>query len=448
MIIWLIIASLISTNLMSIDKEISYTTPETEQQTQPNTIFFVSRNGNNQDGLSWESAWDELDQIDWSIIKPGDTIYLDGGEEQMTYETQLIINQSGTSDHPIKVLVSSEIEHNGQVIFSGGREQLLPYCGQQEFDNSDEETLQRIGIHFNSHDNIIIDGMNWSGIVIHGYSVGGIVIEYDSENITVRNVEIYNNGKAVHNESGWTSDLPGVRLAGQNVTFQQVIIHDNGQDAFQSSSEPQNLSNFVLEDSWLYNGRQHPLNFGKSWNDCTHTDGIQIYGGEILSGITIRRSIIGPGFMQNLILGQTPNSYGEWAAVQDVTLENVLFANATGNSIYGYSDTDSQNWKIDRVTAYCSTTPGQCLQVHNANHSVTNSIFYGGRIYLPDGLDTYENNCVWNLISSSVAIGEEIDPNFANVSDANDFSINDFTVQNSDCIGSNITSIEQLMQLP
>ena len=33
---------------------------------------------------------------------------------------------------------------------------------------------------------------------------------------------------------------------------------DNGQDAFQSLWGDNNLANFKLEQSWLYNGRRHP----------------------------------------------------------------------------------------------------------------------------------------------------------------------------------------------
>src|SRR5437879_2809566 len=43
------------------------------------TTFFVSRNGNNTDGRSWASAWNNLDQINWTAVSVGDTILIDGG---------------------------------------------------------------------------------------------------------------------------------------------------------------------------------------------------------------------------------------------------------------------------------------------------------------------------------------------------------------------------------
>src|SRR6266446_2236143 len=56
--------------------------------------YFVSRNGNNADGLSWTTAWNELASINWSVVQPGDTVILDGGTNGMTYATILTIGKS------------------------------------------------------------------------------------------------------------------------------------------------------------------------------------------------------------------------------------------------------------------------------------------------------------------------------------------------------------------
>ena len=36
--------------------------------------FYVSKAGNNADGRGWASAWNELDQIRWDQLRPGDTV--------------------------------------------------------------------------------------------------------------------------------------------------------------------------------------------------------------------------------------------------------------------------------------------------------------------------------------------------------------------------------------
>src|SRR5439155_3597370 len=47
------------------------------------TNYYVSRSGNNADGRSWATAWNELNQIKWNVVRAGDTISVDGGSTQM-----------------------------------------------------------------------------------------------------------------------------------------------------------------------------------------------------------------------------------------------------------------------------------------------------------------------------------------------------------------------------
>lgn len=414
--------------------------------TQP---FYISKLGDNSDGRSWDTAWNELDQIDWSQIGPGDVILIDGGTDNMQYETALQIEQSGTAEAPITIQLATEPGRDGQAILFGGRDQLLPYCGQAEYTPPDSEQLRRYGIRTNGHQHLVIDGTKWRGLVMHGFERNGIRIDRESVGVLVRYVEIYNNGFGVQADDGtWYTDQPGVRLGGRDVTFQRVIIHDNGQDAFQSLWDENNIENFRLEQSWLYNGRVHPT-VDESANYCTHTDGLQIYDGGVISGITISETIIGPGFTQGIILGQTPTSSGSWADVQDVLLQDVLFSKAADNNILGYRETDTQNWRLNHVTVHCPKTKGHCVTLENANHSVTNSIFVGSRVTFKDGLETFTNNCRWQ--TTGFDIGVEADPQFTAVSDTDHFSLDDYTVSAaSPCYtaGSRLTSVAQLLSLP
>lgn len=410
-----------------------------------NGPYYVSKNGNNRNGLSWATAWTELNQINWSVIQPGAVIYLDGGTSQMTYTTDLQIGRSGLPNLPITIRASRETGRSGSVIFFGGRNKPLPYCGQQSYQNQADNTMREYGIRTNDHQHIVIDGMHWGGILIQGYRISGIRIDHNSSNIMVRNVEITNNGDAEPTSEGWQSDHPGVRLGGRNVTFQRVIIHDNGQDAFQSLWGDNNIKNFRLEQSWLYNGRQHPT-VDESANYCTHTDGIQLYDGGNITGVTITESVIGPGFTQGIMLGQTRTSNGSWAAVQNVTLRDVLFTKGADNNVVGYRETASSNWVIDRVTVHCPKTKYNCIHLNNSNHMVTNSVFVDGYLNFPDGLDTFYGNCRWN--TSGLQLGGVVNPNFANVSETDHFSLDNYTVDPATrCQGSRITSVAQLLKL-
>src|SRR5690242_16414397 len=95
--------------------------------------YYVSKNGNNANGLSWSTAWNELDQINWSKIQPGSTIILDGGISNMIYTTTLTVEKSGVAGSPITIERSTEPGHNGTVALFGGRSTPLPYCGQPTY---------------------------------------------------------------------------------------------------------------------------------------------------------------------------------------------------------------------------------------------------------------------------------------------------------------------------
>jgi hypothetical protein len=405
-------------------------------------VFYVSKNGNNSTGSTWANAWNELNQIRWDLVQPGAVIYIDGGSTSMTYTTQLSLGKSGTATYPIIIRASDETAHRGQVIMFGGRTSNLPYCGQSSYTNQADSTMRDYAFVSNGYDYVTIDGRRWRGIVMHGFRISGIRLHPDSRNITVKYGEIYNNGSARNTSTGWVSDSPGVRLAGLNMTFNHMIIHDNGADAFQSLYGDNNISNFRLQRSWLYNGRRHP-SVNESFNYCTHTDGIQLYDGGVIRGITVTESYFGPGFTQNVILGQTLNSNGSWADVQNVTFRDVVFSRGADNGAMGYRDTESSNWLLERVTIDCTGTKYNCLRLNNSNHNVRYSIVYNGLIDFPEGLANMSGNCTWN--TRGLDIGRETTLSFSSASSSDMFFMANYTISTTNCTGSRVRSVSQLL---
>jgi hypothetical protein len=412
--------------------------------------YFVSHTGNSADGNSWLTSWNELDQINWSVIQPGDTILIAGG----TYHSTLNVGKSGQAGAPIT------LQAVAPVIIFGGRSALLPECDTPVASYIYQIIgVRNTGVNFNSNQWIVLDGGAWRGITIYGHSQYGISMETTAANITVRNVEIYDNGSAFQSVSDvvpglvWKPDLPGVNLSGANMTFERAIIHDNGQDAFQSGG---GLSNFTLRESWLYNGRYHstatrPGQYGterEAFNYCRHSDGIQIYSGGTQSGVTIERSILGPNFLQGTLLGQS--GAGGTAVVNNVTIHDSLFYSAENANIMGYENSASQNWRIDHVTTvrpYIGSGPcvsgetNHNIFLRGGGHSVTNSIIVGGcQVVVPS--DTIAiNNCQWG-IKSGPTLGIIANPQFVDPAHGN-FALS----ASSPCagLGSSITSVSSLI---
>ncbi len=375
--------------------------------------FYVSKAGSNADGTSWATAWNELDRIDWNIVQPGDTVLLDGGTTKMVYTTTLTVGASGTEAAPILIQRATEAGHDGQVVIFGGRSIPL-VCGHAAQYTYQTEGVRRYGIDLGARSYVVLDGGTWRRIAIYGHNLHGVHLSRGSSHNIVRNVEIYDNGQANFDtiRKWWNSDQPGVGLTGASHTFERDIIHDNGQDAFQCGG---GLNDLTIRNCWLYNGRPHPRSAALSYNYTMHSDGIQVYGGGVQSGILIEGCIIGPGLMQGTILGQAPSN-NVAAQVDDVVIRNSLFINTTNANIMGYPQVKSRTWTIDHVTAFMTRTNPDGkertnLFLEGSGHKITNSVFYGSALYLPGAVST-EGNVQFH--TSGRSIGATADPQFVN----------------------------------
>ncbi|MEM7333978.1 MAG: hypothetical protein AAF490_17975 [Chloroflexota bacterium] len=410
-----------------------------EQPPITGRAFYVSKLGNNSDGLSWESAWNELNQVDWSKFQPGDTLLIDGGAESMTYRTTLQPTASGTAAEPIRIQLAGENGRNGQAIFFGGRSTPLPHCGQTSY-SYNPNGLTTNGAKFEGVSWITIDGTKWRGIVIHGMNGDGIRLYSNTDNLTFRHMEIYDNGTVKQSGGGYYSDAKGIRLEGSNHTVERTIIHDNGQDAIQSNGA--NVSNFTIRESWFYNGRQHP-NIDQSYNYCTHSDALQIFDGGVVSGINIEDSVLGPGFTNTILLGDKN------VDVNNVTINNVLILKSAENSISAHSTatTSVNNWNISNVTVYGPNTAYNAITYKGRELAITNSVFVGSHINIPNTSPAFGNNCQWD--TTGIDIGVDTNPQFTSAS-PEAFTDGNYAVNERACAtsGSSITSIDDLMALP
>lgn len=404
------------------------------------TTFYVSLLGNNKTGLSWEEAWNELDQIDWKEIKPGDLIWLDGGAEKMIYRTTLTPAASGEAGNPIYIEVAKEAGRNGQVIISGGREQPLPYCFESAYEPFDERPL-RDGILLSDVSWIVIDGRDWRGILIENSGIHGIELKPDSSNITLRHLEITNVGFAKQAEAGWYPNGTGITLNGNHHLIERLVIHDNGHDAIQSNGEM--LENLTIRQSWLYNSLPHPEVSDQAFNYCTHTDALQIYSGGVVENITISDSILGPGFTNTVLLGDKAVN------VNHVLFENVLFLKGAENNVNAHSlaTLDVKHWTLKNVTVYGPNTLYNGLLYKGENLTITDSIFVGSHINIPNTEPNISGNCQWQ--TSGVLIGEEIDPGFETAA-PDPFTIEHYEPLATPCVGkgSSIFSPAILFDLP
>lgn len=448
------------------------------------STYYVSKNGSNAAGTSWSTAWNELSNINWGVVNPGDTIYIDGGSTAcqtpnntynpqtkqyglrpgfscgMRYESTLAIGKSGTSTSPITIKLSTETGRNGTAVIFGGRTAPLGYCGDTAYVAiyNSFSGVRTQGISMNNKQYVTLDGTKWGGITVYGHNNYGISLGTAANN-QFRYLELYDNGN--FNTSSVYPDQEGVTGLGSNSLFDHVLIHDNGQDSFQTGgggvSGPD--FNLTIRNSWLYISRTDGAD-SRAFNYCRHADGIQVYGGGEKSGITIENSIFGPNFMQGVILGAPlyngidgPNTF---STIHNVTIRNSLFyGNHNANIINNVTPyIKPRNWLIENVTSDRVTDEqwgNFQIIIDPAQITVRNSITTGGLSHnLPVG-GNYSGNFLFWFPSPSyypAGFGTLVDPRYAqNTHGSLALNANFTLAANSPSLGkgSPITSSTQLL---
>lgn len=82
--------------------------------------YYVDRDASGaNDGSSWPDAWQSFADIDWSVVQPGQTIVISGGDSGQTYLETLEVGASGADNAPILVTGSDEPGHDGPVTIDG-----------------------------------------------------------------------------------------------------------------------------------------------------------------------------------------------------------------------------------------------------------------------------------------------------------------------------------------
>lgn len=66
-------------------------------------------------GSNWTDAWNELNQINWTVVNPGDTVLVGQG----TYTTRLTMSKAGAGGARITVQKATDAGYNGQVTIPG-----------------------------------------------------------------------------------------------------------------------------------------------------------------------------------------------------------------------------------------------------------------------------------------------------------------------------------------
>ena len=89
------------------------------------TNYYVDKDATgNNNGTNWLDAWESFASINWSLIQPGDSIYVSGGTTSKTYTETFSFQKSGIVNNYIVFAAGKSVGHNGNVILDGSSERI------------------------------------------------------------------------------------------------------------------------------------------------------------------------------------------------------------------------------------------------------------------------------------------------------------------------------------
>lgn len=375
--------------------------------------FYVSRTGDNSDGLSWQTAFNEMDQIQWERIDVvrGDRVVIDGGSSHMVYRTQLNIqSRVNFQPSPLRVSLSNEVGRNGRAIIYGARR-------------------KQSGVVINGP-HILLDGTKKRGIMVCGWGGDGIEMpEGTGQDSIVRYLDVcYNRGAGIHVRSRQYSFV------------RRNIVHDNRVNIL---VDPNSTIAGFIDSCWVYNSSYK-----------YNTDGIVMGNGKTIPLTHVQNCVIGPGLRRGFHSNGS-ESYGNF-------VKNCLFINATKSNISTriglFVDkctsfmTKSNPWRRSHDTIRIDSG-----QSPSRLERVTSSIFYGGNVRVsPEVRYTAQENIPYRTTGNTTFLSaSQQDPQFvANLKRIRsrasirfltsiDFSLEPASPANGK--GSSITSVKQFL---
>lgn len=336
--------------------------------------LYVSRAGNNADGLTWQTAWNELDQIDWNKVEVNDEVFIDGGAygSSMTYRKPLIIGKGIPPQSGGLIIISQGqgLEHAGVAVINGLNQ--TNFCG-----------IQAIGKR---------------GIVLRSYGRRGWL------KVTNCTTGVYTKDGSQNYFQGLeiSNCKVGAHLEGDSVALVQSNIHDNIKNVEIHNPSASVPTPSGLYACWLYNGPQATVPPGSAAAVTVTPGSTPPSAGSPQGHAILNNCVLGPNLMQGVDNG-----------FPGLKILGCLFLNAFSSSLTLRNSTE-----LDRCTLFVTArnslgNPKTAIKVLAGSNSIKNSIFYGGVVRIPQGLSYGPKNTQFATTGNTSALSAGlVDPLF------------------------------------
>jgi hypothetical protein len=287
--------------------------------------FYVNQNGDNSDGLTVKTAWNELEHIDWTKLSAGDKILVAQG----IYRTTLRINFRAKDRNPGNTVT---ISNQGKVVIDG--------------------TKSQVGIDFGRSRGVCVQSDSCNNLIIR--NCGATAINFGQElaaGNTIWRLQVSNSGL-------------GLSLGGSQNFISRCDIHDN-------------KVNVLLIDgsnpSPRQDTRERRHQFFECWiHNTVNSGGDGIIGNSqsTLPYFSLEGCAIGPNLRNGIALTGRNTFFH---------IFDSLFINCTDNNVI-VNDYDRCGINFFQNTSYM-TKLNPVGKAHNALNINSGDVYLGGIMY-------------------------------------------------------------------
>ena len=335
-------------------------------------------------GASWTNAWVSFSAINWSSVKPGDTIYISGGTTSKIYYEQLDIDANGSIGSPLTVRVGQDNGHNGTVIITAPPDQD--------------------GIKIQNNQYITINGgyKNQQKIKIYNSGLSGVSLSGDTYHIILTYLDIDHNGYT-GSAQGWKRN--GILFnvsdySGKILEISYCKIHHNYADQIFGSNPGgigHEYSRIVVHHNEIYEMPDDGFETGVAGIDFYenlmhgplvvgaggHPDGVAFMNSYVRVWNNRFYNFATPGFYSNAMLYINPYSSSP-RSVENIEVYN--------NLIYEEGTADPDNYQRG-ITFSAQGSINDISNVVIANNTIVSMPGTGMELYF-NGLDSNHVNDV------------------------------------------------------